>query len=233
MTFLQAKDPHDDLQAGDDLFRHIPAQPVIRGDVGLTFAGVDDNGIHLADAAGEFDMGGEGRAAHTHDAGLPDDADQLFRSQGIHLLLSAGLNILVEGTLVIIFDDHTHHSDTAGVRLCLHRLDLTGHGCVNRHAQARIVANFLTFFHQVALFHQGLTRRADVLGHRDHQNIRLRVFLQGTVAGVPLVFLGMDTTKERKRHVASPLLIIAEKIRFSIFNNKPSIPVCPSHFLLL
>ena len=60
-------------------------------------------------------MGGEGCAAHTDDTGLPDDADQLLRGQGIDLSLGSGLDVGAQGILMIIFDDHRHHGRAIGV----------------------------------------------------------------------------------------------------------------------
>ena len=201
MGGVQAEDLHNDLDAGDHQFGHLPAQPIIGSDVGLAFAGVNDDGIHLANAGGELDVRGEGRAAHTHDTGLMDHFHQFLRGQGIHLSLCPGLDVLAQGAQMVIFNDHAHHGSTAGVGLHFNRLDLAGDRGVNRHTQTRVVTDLLAYRHRIALFHQGLAGRADVLRHGYHQNIRLREFLNGLVAGEFLVFIGVDTAEERKRHI--------------------------------
>ena len=150
-------------------------------------------------------MGGEGRAAHAHDAALADDADQLFRAESVHRFLGAGPDVLTQGIQVVIFDHHTHHGGAAGVGAHFHSLDRTGDGSVDRHAQSLVIADLLTHGHRVALLHEGVAGGADMLGHGDHYDIRLRENLSLLVAGIPLIFFGMNPAEKRKRHITSPL----------------------------
>jgi hypothetical protein len=67
---------------------------------------------------------------------------------------------------------------------------------VDGNAQTGIVADFLPHCHRIALFHQRLTGHTDVLGQRNHQNVRLREFPDGDITGKVFVLLRMDAAKE-------------------------------------
>ena len=134
-----------------------------------------------------------------------------FWSQLIHFLLCTGLNIGTQSILMVIFNNHAHHQRTAGMGPHFHSLDLTGHRCMNRHAQALVVTDLLTHGDKVALLHQRLAGSANMLRHGDHQQIRLTIFLNRGVFCVMFVFLGMDTAKERFRH-CNHLFVISNGI---------------------
>ena len=102
---------------------------------------------------------------------------------------------------MVILDHHTHHGGTAGVGAHFHSLDLTGDGSVDRHTQSLIIADLLTHGHRVTLLHEGVAGGADMLGHGDHNDIRLGENLSLLVAGIPLIFFGMDPAEKRKRHI--------------------------------
>ena len=227
VSLCQAEDLHDDLQALHQLRRMLPAQPVVSRYVRLALAGVDDDGIHLADAAGELDVGGESRTAHADDAALPDNADQLFRAECVHLFLRAGLDVLTQGIQMVILDHHTHHGGTAGVGAHFHSLDLTGDGSVDRHTQSLIIADLLTHGHRVTLLHEGVAGGADMLGHGDHNDIRLGENLSLLVAGIPLIFFGMDPAEKRKRHITSPLSNFAAHTALYAPYSTSSGAICP------
>ena len=229
MSFLQAENLHDDLKAPHHLLRMLPAQPVIRRDVRLALARVDDGSVHLADAAGELDVGGEGRAAHTDDAGLVNDIHQLLRRQRIHFLLGAGLNRLAQSIQMVIFDHNAQHRAAVGVGPHLHRFHLAGNGSVDRNAQALIVADLLALGHQITLGDQRLTGRADMLRHRDHNDVRLRKYLGFLVARIPFVFFGMHPAEKGKRHVSSPLSNFAERAASIRIHHSALFSICP-HF---
>ena len=207
----------------------LPAQPVVRRDVRLALARVDNGGVHLADAAGELDVGGEGSAAHADDARFMNDIHQLLRGQRVHFLLRAGLNILAQRVQMVIFDDHAEDGAAVGVGPHFHRLYLTGNGSVNRDAQALIVADLLTPGHQIALGDQRLTGRADMLRHRNDYNIRFGKYLGFLVACVPFVFFGMHPAEKRKRHVSSPLSNFAEPAASIRIHHSALFSICP-HF---
>ena len=67
---------------------------------------------------------------------------------------------------------------------------------MHRNAQALIVTDLLAHHNCIAFFHQALAGCADVLGQGDHKKIRLRELLDLLLAGIPLIILGMDATKE-------------------------------------
>ena len=211
VAFLQTENPHQNFQTGDHFLRHLPAQPVVGGYVGLTLTGVDDNGIHLAQAAGDFGVGGEGSAAHANHAALPDDIDELLVGKRVYRFLSPALNVRAQGVLVVVFDDHAHDGGAAGVGTGLYRLHLTGNGSVNGNTQALIVTDLLTHGDQIPFFDQGLAGGADMLGHGNDNHIRGGEGLNLLVASVPLIFFGMDPSEKRKRHITSPLSNFAEK----------------------
>jgi hypothetical protein len=81
---------------------------------------------------------------------------------------------------------------------------------MNRNAQTLIVTDLLTDSNQVALLNEGLAGGADMLGHRDHEDIRFRESHGLLVTSVPLIFVGMNTAEKRKRHITSPLSNFAE-----------------------
>ena len=145
-------------------------------------------------------MGGEGCAAHTDDAAFPDDGHQVLGGQGIHFLLGSGLDVGTQFVFVVIFDNHAGHHGAAGVGAGFHSFDGTGNRCVDRDAQTLVVADFLTNGHVVALLDQGCTGCADVLGHGDYQDVRLREAVDLLVLSVVLIFFGMYAAEKRKRH---------------------------------
>lgn len=101
---------------------------------------------------------------------------------------------------MVIFNHHALHQSAAGVGAHFHRLHRAGNRCVDGNTQPLIVADLLTHSHQIALFHQGLAGNADVLGHRNHQNIRFRKILDRRILCVMLIFFRMDAAEKRKSH---------------------------------
>ena len=92
----------------------------------------------------------------------------------------------------------------------LNGFDLAGNGSMDRNAQTLIVTDLLTLGHKIALGNQRLARCADMLRHGNHNDVRFGKGLGFLVAGIPLVFFGMDPAEKRKRHVSSPLSKFAE-----------------------
>jgi hypothetical protein len=84
---------------------------------------------------------------------------------------------------------------------------------MDRNAQTLVVTDLLTDSNQVALLDEGLAGGADMLGHRDHQDVRFGEDLSCLVASVPLIFFGMYPSEKRKRHITSPLSKFAEYFR--------------------
>ena len=231
MGGVQAQNLHNDLQAGNQLRGIFPAEPVVSDYVRLTFADIDNNGIHLAQAGGKLHMGGEGGAAHAHDTGLPDDIHQFLGFQSVYLLLGSGLDLLGQNILMVVLDHYAHDGGAVGMGLHIHGLYLAGDGSMDRYAKALIVANLLAHLHIVPLLHQRLAGRADVLCHRHHQKIRLREIQHRQIACVYLVFLGMHPSEKRKHHY----LHLFQKSRsisalFLLYNNA-YISICPHAFV--
>ena len=200
MGAIQTENLHDDPDTGNDLLRILLTDPVVGNDVGFALAGIDDDGVHLADAGGKLYMSGEGRAAHADDAGFPDDAHQILGGQGIHFRLGTGLDILAQGIFVVIFDDHTHHGGSVGMGTGSNHAHLTGNGGMDRHTQALIITDLLTLLDQITLLDQGLAGRADMLGHGDYQRIACREFHDLLLFSVPFIFFGMNPSEKGKRH---------------------------------
>ena len=198
ISLIETEDLHDNAKACKHLFRHLPHEPVVRCNVGFALGGVDDDGVDLADAAGNLHMGWEGGAAHTGDASLVNDLRKLFRAQGIDGL--PRLNFGAQGVLKIIFDDDSHYIGTAHIGAGFHGDDLTGHGGVHRHAHPGIVTNLLTHRDHIALFDKGLAGCANVLGHGDYDLLGGGKHLNGFVTGHRLHVFRMDASKKRMSH---------------------------------
>ena len=197
---VQAEDLHDDLQTADQLRSHFLTQAVVGGDEGLTLAGVDDDGVHLAEAGGQLHVGGEGCAAHADDTGLTDDGHQIVSAQSVNFFLGAGLNCRIELIQMVILNDNAHAGHAVGVGAGLHSLDRAGHGGVDGDAQTLVVADLLAHQDTVALLDQGLAGCADVLRHGDHQQIRGGESLDFLAFGVVLIFFGVYPSEKGKRH---------------------------------
>ena len=106
---------------------------------------------------------------------------------------------------MVILDDHAEDCHAACIGPHLHSLHRTGNAGVDRNAQSFSLANFLAHGHRVALGHQRLAGRTNVLLHGDYENIRFREVLYLFALCVPLVFFGVDPSEKGKRHRFSPL----------------------------
>ena len=69
----------------------LPQQPLVGGDVRLTFRGVDQNGVHLPQSGGQLGVGGEGGVSHAHHPGLPDEINEVLSAQPVQI--PAGPNL--------------------------------------------------------------------------------------------------------------------------------------------
>ena len=70
-----AQNPH----SPQHLFRICSEQRIVRRNIGLTFAGVGDEGIHLPDGGKRLHVSRESRATHAYDSCLPDNAENRIR----------------------------------------------------------------------------------------------------------------------------------------------------------
>lgn len=140
-------------QSPDRPVRVCAEQGVVRRDVGLTLAGIGDQGLHLPDIG--LDVRGERGTAHAHQPGLPDAADHGVVVQCVRI--GAGLDRAVVGVLKVILDRHGQAGLAAGVAPGLNGRHSAGHRGVDRDAQPLAVADLLPHVHMVPGLHQGRT----------------------------------------------------------------------------
>ena len=184
--------------AADDLLGTLQHGAVVTGDVGLALGTVDDDGIHLADAAGDLHVGGERCAAHTDDAGVLHDLDHLVHRQRVGV--GGGLDFLRQFVLEVVFNDDGHHVAAHGIGTGLHCLDRAGNTGVDRRAQTMELADLLAHLHVVPGFDQGRAGRAKVHRHgNDHNSGRCQL-LDGLFIGRGLHIMGMNAAKESLCH---------------------------------
>ena len=148
---------------------------------------------------------GECRAAHTHKTRFPDHVKDGIVIISVQRIVAAGhFHCLIRK---IVLNDHGHHHAAAGMGAGFHRNDLTGHGCMNRNTQALTVAHLGTTQHPVTHLHQGGTRRADMLHHRNHYLLGSDDFKEGDAGRHLFVILGVDTAKKQAFHSFTSLSI--------------------------
>ncbi len=157
-----AQNPH----AAQDLFRAGAQKGIVGGDIGLAFAGVGNEGIHMAHGGHGLHGAGEGGAAHAHNARLSDGVENFVVAQILYVFAGQGGG---EGrVLEIVVNDHGQHIPAAGVGPGFYGGDGAGDRRVNRHAQSFAVADLLPQKNMVAHLYQGNAGRADVLLHGNH-----------------------------------------------------------------
>ena len=150
-------------------------------------------------------MGGEGRTALAHDAGVLDYLHQLLGSQAVGIL--HGMNVRAHGVLKIVLDHHRHHGAAHREGAGLHGLYGTGHARMNGsgHETAGFT-DLLTDGHLVAHRNDRLARRTDVHRHgNDHLSRGFQLF-DGLFIGCGLHVIGMNAAKESLCHCLSPHL---------------------------
>ena len=164
---------------------------MVRGQKRLALAGVDEHGVNGL-AGLELYVSREARAAHADDAGVLDDLDDVVRGEPRQVAL--GLDGLGDGILPVVFDDHCHGGDALDrMQPRLHRRDGAADGGVDRGAdEARGLADDLAHLHIIAHLDHRVGRGADVLGHGDHDLVRLRETGQGDVLGKLLALCRVD-----------------------------------------
>ena len=186
------------LAAADDLLRALQHGAVVAGDVRLALRAVDDDGVHLADAAGDFDMGGERCAAHTDDTGVFDDLHHLIDREGVGV--RGGLDLFRELVLEIVLDHHGRNIAAHTVGAGLHNLDRAGNTGVNRRTQTAEFADLLAHFYMIPGFDQGCARCAKVHRHGDDHLCRRCQLLDGLFIGRGFHVIGMNAAKESLCH---------------------------------
>ena len=184
--------------AADDLLRPLQHGAVVAGDVGLALGAVDDDGVHLADTAGDLHVGGEGSAAHTDDTCILDDLHHLVDGEGVRV--RGGLDLFTELVLEIVFDDHGCHIAAHGIGTGLHSLDRTGNAGVDRGAQTAELTDLLTNLHMVANLDKRRARCTEVHRHGDDHLCRGCQLFDGLFIGRGLHVMGMNAAKESLCH---------------------------------
>ena len=152
--------------AADDLSGALKHRAMVAGDVGLALRTVDDDGIDLADAAGDLRVRGERCAAHTDDTGLLDHFDHFLHAQRVGV--GRSMDFLAQVVLEVIVDDNGHDLAAHGIGTGLHRSDRTGYACVNGSAETFEFADLLSKLDIVALGDRRGAGCAEVHRHGDH-----------------------------------------------------------------
>ena len=173
---------------------------MVTGVVGLTLGGVDDDGIHLAQARCDLHVSGEGGAAQAHHPGVFDDLHQLLGRQVLRMLY--GLHRGVQGVLVVVLNHHAEDVGTVEVGPGLHRHHLAGDTGMDGGADiGGHLPDLLSHIHMVPHRHAGPAGGPDVQGHGDHHLGRWRQGLNGLLVGRGLFVVGMDPPEERLCHI--------------------------------
>ena len=186
---------HHGAQTEDDVIGVLQHDAVVGGQVRLTLGAVDQHGIDGL-AGLQLDIGGEGSAAHAHDALLLDDVNDLVGSQLFQRLV--GHDGLMKGVLAIVLDDHAHDAGSLiGMGMGFHSDNGTADAGMDRRAnEANLLADELADLHAVAGLDHGIRGSADVHCQRNDHSVGLGELLQGQMLGVFLVFGGMDAAVE-------------------------------------
>ena len=185
--------------ARQHLLRVLQQGPVVGGDVGLALGGVDDEGVHLAQGAGDLHMGGEGGASHAHDAILLDKLQQAGRV--LFHLFRVGMDALVHPVQMVVFDHHGHDRLPVGVEPGLHGRHRAGHAGVDDGGDRRLAApDDLPQLDVVPFFHRGRAGRADVHGHGDDHLVRRGQWGDGGGGGQPFPVVRVDAAEKGMAH---------------------------------
>ena len=193
-----AKLAYQSVFGPEHLLRDTAQQGVIRRDIGLTFAGVDEDGVHPSGGADGFDIGGEGGAAHAHDAGLPDDGEQVIRGEPLQGL--AGEKGMAGRILTVILQDRREDRPAGGMGTGLQSQDPAGNRGVDCGAQPLGVPDLLPQAHRIAGLYQGSAGPADMLKHGDDHLRGGGRGSKGGAAGELLAALWMDAAPEQMSH---------------------------------
>ena len=190
---------HEQRHALDDAGSLLAHQLVVARQTGLALGGIDDDHLGLRAGRGrELDVGGEGGAAESDDAGILDETyDGLGVERG-HLGLGAlgrlvghsGGICLAVGLVTLDEDGLDGHAlrGACGVDLDYGARDGGVHG--SRHKAAGL-GHALAAGHLVALLDDGFGGGADMLCHGQHDLGGKREVLDSLACG-DLVFGGMD-----------------------------------------
>ena len=173
---------------------------VVAGDVGLALRGVDNHRVHLSQAGGNLDVGGEGGPAHAYDAGLPDEGGKLLGGEAVRVW--GRRETPIERFVEVVFNHHAHHRHTGKMDAGLHRRHPSGNTGVNGSGdEGRSVPYLLTHHYLVPHRYTGGTGRADVQRHGNHHTGRRRKGLNRLFVGQILLIVGMYAAEKGLRHI--------------------------------
>ena len=153
----------------DDLGGALLHQPVVAGNVGFAFNGVDDQQFYRACVATEFDLCGKAGATEADDTGRADAIAQLIERQ---VVIVDACCCFTAAVLAIGLDDDARclQAGRVGYRPVLDGEHGPGGGCVQPGADvAHLAGDGLAPVNRVARLHQALRRLADVLLQGQHQ----------------------------------------------------------------
>ena len=186
---------HHGPQTKHDIIGIFQHHPMVGSQVGLALGTVDKYSVNGLSGL-QFDIGGEGGAAHTNDTLFLDDLNDLVRGQLFQRLI--GHHGFMKRVLAVIFDDHTHYTGPLiGMGMGFHCNDRAADTGMHRSAdKSCLLADKLTNFHGIARLNHGIRRGANVHRQRDDHGVRLGEFLQRQMLGVLLVLCRMDTAVE-------------------------------------
>ncbi len=157
---------HNQLDTLQKLIRVLQHCSMIAGYIGLAFCSVDDHGIHLAPAAGNFKCGGERGTAHSHDASLTNHFRDLLRR--LHILFLQRNHRICRGVLKVVLNHNRRDHVAQVVQMRRNGDHFSGDRRMDRRGNRRLrLSYFLAEFHLIADSNQGRTGCAYVLRHRD------------------------------------------------------------------
>ncbi len=160
---------HHGLEAIDDLVSVVQQQLMVGSQIRLALAAVEQHGLDGL-AGLELDVGGEAGAAHADDTGVLDGLDDVIGGQLGQRLV--GMDALIQGIEMVVFDDHGQAGASGGMRTILHGDDGAADGGVNRRGdKSGGLADDLTQLDLVTDLHNGVGRSAQVHGHGDDHGI--------------------------------------------------------------
>ena len=168
---------------------------MVGSQVGLALGAVDQHGIDGL-AGLQLDIGGEGSAAHAHDALLLDDLNDLIGGQLFQGLV--GLHGLVQGVLAVVLDDNAQDTGAlVGVGMRLHGHNGAADGAMDRSAdESGLLADELANLYGVTGLDHRIGGSADVHSQGNDHRVGLGELLKGQMLGVFLILGGMDAAVE-------------------------------------
>ena len=185
----------EDADTFDDLRGAVLHQAIVRGDVRLTFGGVDNQRLDLIATALQFVPGREARAAQTGDARLVDSGNKIFTA--VAAVVAPALTF----DPAIFSIGVNHHAQLGeggrvghGVRG--NRRHGAGGWGMNREHTSASKGQRLAAQHAVTDLNAQLALSTDVLLERDNKTVSQRDLAQRRTAGLGFHLRRMNTAVE-------------------------------------